>query len=361
MGNSRRQFWLAVVGLVLAVASTARAQSPGAVLGDDAIAPGAAAYAAGNRAEAVRLLAEAIQRDPHDPRPYYLRALCLAHAGQADEARADLVVAAALESREPHRYSVAATLGQLPVGDHALLNQFRWHAQTEDFAQAFDQGQLTFAERPEPAVRTDAGVLRQQVALPLDRLAQPISLADLTDAAANRPAAVAIETRSNPFADDPAAQKTPANQHVVAEELPPHNSPASEPTATDPSPAQADAAVPTDPFAGADTPTGSDSPTGKIPSGKLLGILQRAVTRAAPLPSLEGVRDQLPSLPGPLAGNQPGAGNPPAAAETPAGSDVEPAAFSEEDPFGQPSPAEEQPPAAEPQEPAAAPEEDPFG
>jgi hypothetical protein len=326
----------------------------------DPLSGGATAYAGGKRAEAISLLADAIRRDPHDPRAYYLRALCLARTGHPVEARADLVVAAALEAREPHRYAVDATLADLSKPDRTLLNQFRWRAQSEDFARAFDQGLINFSERPVPTVRTDAGALRQKASVPLGRLTQPITLAELADAAAQQPAAIAVETGSNPFSDDaPAAEQLPAQppaeSTAAADPFGEENADASPSTET----AAADA--PTDPFAGDDaTADAAPAASGKIPSSKLFGILGRVVARSAPVPSLDQVRNQLPNLPVPVPGQQPAAA-PSAATPDAFGADVQPAGFDDASDFG-PAPAagDMQPPADE-AEPAASTEEDPFG
>lgn len=350
---------VAVVALSI-LATKAHAQSVDATGIEDALARGNQAYATGDRAEAARLFAEAIRHDPHDPRPYYLRALCLARTGHSGDARADLVVAAALESRNPYQYPVAEAIAQLAANDRTLLNQFRWHAQTVDLARAFDQGQIAFADRPEPVVRTDAGVLRQRVSVPLDRLTHSVTLAELTSAAADEAPTVAVETGSNPFSDDTAAAAAPAvEQSTASSEAPPVTKAA---TAAELAEAPAEAAA-VDPFALEEPASSEPAAAGKIRSGKLFGILGRALTSAAPVPSLDGLRNQLADLPVPIPGNQP-----PAEA-VPSNSDVQPAAFSEEDPFvaepatdeSQQTPAEAAPPAAAEEQPAEAPEEDPFG
>lgn len=379
MSILRRCLRLVVLLTLGYTAAAGRAQSLGAADANDPLSRGAAAYASGDRAQAIDLLADAMRRDPHDPRPYYLRALCLARTGHPVEARADLVVAAALEARSPDRYAVEDSLSQLATTDRTLLNQFRWRAQNEDFARAFDQGLIAFAERPLPAVRTDAGVLRQKTSVPLGSLTKPQTLAELADIAARQPAAVAVETGSNPFSDDPAAHElpTPPVPAAATAAADPFGEPASDAANT---PAEtAAAAEPADPFAG-DTgePVAAGAGSGKLTSGKLFGILGRAVARATPLPALDRVREQLPDLPVPLPGNPPAAGptaaTPADASPDPFGSDVQgtgsevqPTAFSEDSEFGaepaadaaQP-PAEEQP-AAEESQPASTPEEDPFG
>lgn len=313
MRRNRHPMGLIVVAVLSAV--VACPQSAVASGDDDALALGQQAYESGDRAKANQWLSEAIQQDPQDPRPYYLRALCLARAGHPAEARASLVIAAALETRNPDRYSVAATLAQLASKDRALINQFRWRSQSTDVALALDRGEMAFHERPTPAVRTDAGVLRQPFSLPLERLAQATTLADLTAASANQTSTTAIETGSDPFADDSASQ-----------------------TSTD----------------------GQTAAEGKMPSGKLLGILGRAAASATPLPAFKGLRDQLSALPLPDDADQPAAAGHPTDAD-PFGSDVQPAAFDDEDPFGMPPATEDHPAPAGDEQPAAAPDEDPFG
>jgi len=127
--------------------------------------------------------------------------------------------------------------------------------------------------------------------------------------------------------------------------------------------APAEASTAADPFALQEPASTESAAAGKIRSGKLFGILGRALTSAAPVPSLEGLRKQLPDLPVPIPGNQP-----PAEA-TPSDAGVQHATFDEEDPFGaepaadqsQQTPAEATPPAEAEEQPAATPEEDPFG
>jgi len=330
----------------------------------DAFSRGVQAYAAGHRAEANALLAEAIRLDPHDPRPYYLRALCLARTSHPVEARADLVVAAALEARQPDRYPVEDALAELPVPDRTLLNQFRWRSQTEDLARLLDEGLLPFAARPTPVVRTDAGALRQKVSVPLGRLASSSSLSELASAAVAEPAARAVETGSDPFSDDAAASSPPdrAATPEAARDADPFAEPNSDQSA-DPLAARDSLTEPQDPFAPAEADSSEPAASGKIPSSKLFGIFRRVVARAAPVPSLDRVREQLPNLPLPGAANQPPAG------DDPFGSSVEPAAFSEGEPFGAepaagdavPPSTEGQPTPADTQQPAAMPEEDPFG
>jgi hypothetical protein len=198
------------------------------------------------------------------------------------------------------------------------------------------------------------------VSIPLDRLTHSITLAALTSAAADEAPTVAVETGSNPFSDDPAAAAAPAaEQNTASAEAPPATKAAAAAEMAEAPGESSDA----DPFALEEPASSAPTTAGKIRSGKLFGILGRALTSAAPVPSLEGLRKQLPDLPVPIPGNQP-----PAEA-VPSDADIQPAAFTEEDPFGaepaadesQQPPAEAAPPAAAEEQPAEAPEEDPFG
>lgn len=337
-------------------ADRAAAQNTGAPETRDPFSRGAAAYAQGDRDQAAALLADAIRVDPHDPRPYYLRALCLARTGHPVEARADLVVAAALEAREPDRYPVDDSLAGLSAPDRTLLNQFRWRSHSEDYGRAFDEGLIPAGVHPVAEVRSDAAALRQKVSVPLGQLTKTGSLADLANSAVVHRSALAVEKGSDPFSDDPAASAIANAPTAPAEEDPFGASPDETQAAAEALP------EPQDPFAGSDADHAA--PASKVPPSKLFGIFRRVVSRAAPLPSLDGVREHLP--PGlPL----PGAASPPPAGNDPFGSAVQPAAFSEEADFGEEPAADQTPdfgadeqPAFEAESaPAAASEADPFG
>lgn len=105
--------------------------------------------------------------------------------------------------------------------------------------------------RPTIELPSDAAVLRQKVSVPLERLVHPVTLDELADLSADlsaqRPA-----PSGNPFADDP-----------------------------------------------------RPAPEGKLPAANLLEILGRAIVRSTPMPSLDGIREQIPGLPLPAAKNQP--------------------------------------------------------
>jgi hypothetical protein len=90
----------------------------------------------------------------------------------------------------------------------------------------------------------------------------------------------------------------------------------------------------------------------------LLGILGRAMVESAPLPSLEGLRQQIPGLPAPTTTDAT-----PAADDDPFESDAA-VAPATDDPFSEPPPsdeAEESGPAENGDQPTDAADEDPFG
>ncbi|MEX2092930.1 MAG: tetratricopeptide repeat protein [Pirellulales bacterium] len=304
---------------MLAVLLMARAAvaAPNANSIGDSYGRGVHAYFSGNSAAAEQLFAQAMGEDPNAPRPYYFRALCLLRQGRSDEARSDFMIGATLEARSAGSYPVGKSLERVQGGDRLMLEQYRWRARAAD-------GMIDGADAPSSyrtnaamhtvtmntvTMNTDVGALRQKVSVPLDRLVQPVSLAELANISAEMPAPAAPAAHEDPFADDPR------------------------------------------PAAG-----------GKIPSGKLLGILGRAIVEAAPMPSLEGLREQIPGLPAPAA-----SGEAPAA-DDPFGSDaaVAPATVTRasDDPFGEPAPGDdavESSPAESSEPPAEAAEEDPFG
>jgi len=145
---------------------------------------GAQAYLAGNDAEAERLLAQATRADPHDPRPYYFRALCLLRQGHPVAARANMLIGAELESRSGGSYPVGDSLRSLPRVDRLTLDEFRWRAGTTTHANA-EEGQSR------RLIATDAAVLRHKVSVRLDQLVQPVSLNELVSASTTQPATAA--------------------------------------------------------------------------------------------------------------------------------------------------------------------------
>ena len=287
--------------VVAAIGATFACAAPDSGTRSEAYGRGLAAYFSGNCAAAEPLFLVAMDEDAKDPRPYYFRGLCLLRQGRGEEARSDFMIAAALEARSRGGYAVGKALERVQGGDRLVLEQYRWQMRTNAVA-ANNSGQPIAERRASLAMHTDVGALRQAVSVPLDRLVEPVSLAELADVAAAAPrttAAGAAAPIGNPFNDDP--------HHV---------------------------------------------PEGKIRSGKLLGIVGRALMQSAPVPSLDGIREQIPVLAGPDANDSP----PPNNAEFGAEEDIAPAA---ENPFSEPAPAAAEPSGSEP--PADPVEEDPFG
>jgi hypothetical protein len=293
----RTCFWLAaLVAAARLFDSTALAQA-GSDGGNSTTDRAVQAFLAGNNAEAESLVARAAQQDPRDPLPHYLRALCLSRQGHPVEARAEMLHGAELEARAGDRYPVGTSLRLLPLADRLALDEFRWQAGIATSHSDADVGQAT---RP---IATDAAVLRQKVAVRLDQLVRPVSLSELASAAAPQPAAL-TNSAEQPTAGDPFADDQPGSSQ------------------------------------------------GKIPSGKLMGIVGRALLKSTPAQSLEAVREKISDLS--LPGNSGAAAPPPVAA--PAAADAAPTG---DDPFAEPSP----PPAEQQndQQETESNDEDPFG
>jgi tetratricopeptide (TPR) repeat protein len=309
--------YFVLAGFAMAAATTnAAAAADNANLGGDPFALGLEAYFSGDRPDAEQRFAEAISRDPHDPRPHYYRALCLRQDGRAEEARAAFVVAALLEARSRGRYPVDDSLLRVKGEDRLALEQYRWQVPAAEIDAIAAKSTIASNPSAQITMRTDAGALRQQVSVPLERLVQPVSLAELASLSTSVPqAAPATSTSNNPFTDDPRSDAV-----------------------------------------------------GKIPSGKLLGILGRAFTHAAPWPSLDRWREKLPELSSP--GGRGQSSPPDAQFDSNATLDSNPnASPTDDDPFAQPAAGAPGPKVAEPktsepkntQPPVQAAEEDPFG
>jgi hypothetical protein len=272
--------------------------------GASAIDRGTDAYLSGDDTEAESCLAQAIRDDPHDPRPYYLRAVCLLRQNHPVEARADLLIGAELEARANGNEPVGQWLRRLPLADRLAVDELRWRAGN---STAQTDGDAEQVARP---IATDAAVLRQKISVRLDQLVQPVSLNELVSASIPQPQAIESDV-----------ERAPAG----------------------------------DPFAD-DRPAASPS---KIPSGKLMGIVGRALLKSTPV---EALREKMADLPLPGAtGAPPAAGPAPAEASAPAAAFDADNAFApaSDDPFAEPS----QPPASEQQEQPETPadDEDPFG
>lgn len=221
---------------------------------------GVNAYFSGDLATAEAQFAEAIGADPKDPRPFYFRALCRMREGRRAEARDDLLIAATLEARAPGSYPVGRSLERVQGGDRLVLEQFRWRARRFPADARGNRPTLTNGNRAEIAVHTDAGALRQAVSVPLDRLVEPVGLSELREISADGSPPGTATISDQPVAADTGATGAQSGNDPFAD----------------------------DPHSPAD---------GKIRSGKLMGIVGRALLQSAPVPSLEGLRGQIPGLP----------------------------------------------------------------
>jgi hypothetical protein len=252
----RRTCCLLIGVISWAFGATMAAAAPGTPPGDTAYGRGVQAYFSGDTASAESHFAEAIGADPKDPRPFYFRALCALRQGRSDEARSDFLIAATLEANSRGSFAVGQSLERVQGGDRLVLEQYRWQARPAATATAGSRGPNNTNHHAAIAIHTDAGALRRTVSVPLDRLVQPISLSELAEVSVTDAPAQGSEAQGtagslgNPFADDP---QSPAN--------------------------------------------------GKLRSGKLLGIVGRALLQSAPVPSLEGLREQIPGLPQTAAGD----------------------------------------------------------
>lgn len=279
---------------------------------------GVSAYLSGDIAAAESLFAEAIGADPQDPRPRYFRALCRLRAGHRIEARNDFLSAASLEARSRGSYPVGQSLERVQGSDRLVLEQYRWHASQFPADTRCNCASST-SQHAEIAMHTDAGALRQAVSVPLDRLVQPVGLTELQAALGEPPL---------------------AGETIISDQMHPAGT------------AAAGAASSQDPFA--DDP--HSAAAGKIRSGKLMGIVGRALLQSAPMPTLEGLRDQIPGH------SQPAANDAAPGADFELGAEAGEATVTD-DPFSESSAPVADPAAESPDEQPAADsvDEDPFG
>jgi hypothetical protein len=287
--------------IVSAIGATIACAAPDPGTLSTAYGRGLAAYFSGNCASAEPLLLVAMSEDAKDPRPYYFRGLCLLRQGRGVEARTDFIIAAALEAHSRGGYAVGKALERVQGDERLVLEQYRWQTRTDTIAATDSKPDLV-ERRAALAMHTDVGALRQRVSVPLDRLVEPVTLAQLVDVAEVEPQNTVTDIAApigNPFTDDPRS---------VLE--------------------------------------------GKIRSGKLLGIVGRALMQSAPVPSLDAIRQQVPGLLRPAANDS----VPPTNAEFGSDGDLAPAA---ENSFSEPAPSAAEPGDSEP--PADAVDEDPFG
>jgi hypothetical protein len=258
-------------------------RSSGAIYGR-----GVDAYFSGNSAEAELNLSQAIQELPDDPRPYYFRALALLRSGRRDEAISDMQIGASLEAQRPKQFGVGTALERIQGGDRLLLEQYR--RQARDAATI--EGDVPSHQRSDWTIPSDAAVLRHPPATD-----SPSKLA--------RPQSATIGS-GNPFADDAPKPSLPA-------------------------------ATPSDPFAAEPPKSSATSIPGrspssdKLPPGKLMGVLGRVLERTVPLPSVEGLRNELPN-----SSSVPSPSGPTAPSTSPSHNKQPNAANDTEDPFGAP-------------------------
>jgi hypothetical protein len=244
-----------------------------------------------------------------------------------------MMAGAALEARSPGSYAVGKSLERGQGGDRLMLETYRRQAR----ASIEVERKTERPEQPSYSLSTDPQVLRQKFSVPLNRLVQPAGLAEWTNAPANVQSSVAPPPNST-------------EQHATNSS----QAPLGDPFADDPQPptSKEGTADPSDIVGDQAEGTEAAQPTGKIPSGKLLGILGRALRQSAPLPPLDQLREKLPDVP--IAG----AGNPPEDTGADFGTDTE-ASPIEDDPFSDPGPGAGEDEGSN--SPTDAAEEDPFG
>ena len=273
--------------------SAASAQRPSS--GSIDYSRGVDAYFSGNSSEAEQLLGQAIGELPDDPRPYYFRALTLVRAGRSDEARSDMEVGAMLEARHPKQFAVGSALERVQGGDRLLLEEYRRKGRA---AAAIDRGNQIHGQREQLRPEfDDSRVLREPTATsrPIPRQGAPIT----------------TPADNNPFADQPAKpQPQPKPQPPVDR--------SSDPFAID------------DGKAAAKPQSESAGTNGKAPPSKLMGVLGRVLEKTVPLPSVEGLRNQLPAAAPTSGGNRGANGSPPATKQN----TKPPQTNNTEDPFG---------------------------
>jgi len=290
----RCNFVLAVTLLVAYSASSSSAEPPANAYRDP-YGQGVQAYFSGDTAAAEPMFAEAMSRNLKDPRPFYFHGLSLLRQGRSDEARSDFMIAASLEARSRNAFPVGKSLERVQGADRLLLEQYRWQGRAADGATVSSVAQVNASPGRVPTLPAETRAMRQQLSVPLDRLVQPVSLSELVEMSAQSP----TPTATNPFADD-------------------------HPTA----------------------------PDGKISSGKLMGIVGRALMKSAPVPSLDGLRERIPGLPSSATNDSS------VQAEDEFGAEASSPSVGD-DPFGEPAAEAAVPSESEPAELES--EEDPFG
>ena len=276
--------WFGVLA-VTCWTSASCAQQPGA--GSTLYGRGVDAYYSGNTAEAEQFLSQAITALPDDPRPYYFRGLSLLRSGRHDEARADMAAGATLEARRPKQFAVGAALERVQGSDRLLLEQFRRKGQATAAIERDEQSRGRYDQRVESETR-----LLRETAVP-------------GQSSSRTSAPMPTSVDGNPFADEAPRPK-------------PHSPPGE--ATSDPFGAGGEAAN--------SQPEKSTSDA-KAPPGNLMGVLGRVLEKTVPLPSVEGLRNQLPASP---AGPTPG--TPASPPSNPQKDTKASPANNNEDPFG---------------------------
>jgi hypothetical protein len=194
---------------------------------------GVHAYFAGDYARSHDDLSSAIQGGIDDPRAWYFRGLAALQLGRIDEAEADFTEAAERESRAVGMWSVSRSLERVQGPERLQLERHRIRARVA----ALQRDREAVKRRYSGIEESQPEVLRR--VRPVERL----------------PAA-----KENPFADQPAAEPTPA-ETVPAPAAEPLVTPAepSEPTAEATEPAEPSAEK-EDPFGAASEPAAEAKP-----------------------------------------------------------------------------------------------------
>jgi hypothetical protein len=306
---------------------------------------GVHAYFSGDTTRALQDLTQAADGGTKDPRVYYFRALTYSRMGYSDAATIDMETGAALESQDRDgRYPVSRSLERIQGNRRLALEKYRRKARVATYQRQL----VRRRQRYEALRRQEEQVLRRQIAVPLDRLAVPVSGTAPIEQQVPPTAARGVRSLPPVPAGQPAGgQVMPAPAPVAAESTVPAEQPAAS--------AAPDSAVP---GGFAEAPDQSTTPAQgsvqavpegeKVGAGQLGKILSRVIGKSLP--------DGESPAAAAAGGADPFGDNPPAKLpESPASASPAPA---EADPFGDTPAPKAKPPAKPPQEPAA---DDLFG
>jgi len=265
---------------------------------------GVHAYFAGDSQLAEELFTQSIQAGSTDPRVFYFRAMVRLSTGQQAQAEEDMQRGATYEANRPSsRLSVSQALQRVQGPGRIQLERFRRRAQLEQARQRRQKSQ----RRYERLQRREELVLRSEAFQPQ----QPEEVVQPTETPFETSTVPAVRD-DNPFAepaeseiepgdsdDDPFANPAESESDPDANDDDPFAEPAeseTEPGDSDDDPF-AEPAEPEsemddsgdDPFADTTqmsdesaSPSGGSVDSGKMESGKLLGVLQRVFRRAMP-------------------------------------------------------------------------------